>query len=220
MARCSIGLDPALHAYLLRVSLRDSAVKARLRAETGDLDWGCMQVAPEEGQFLGFLASLLGARRVVEIGTFTGYSTLCLAEALPADGQIVTCDIDDAAAARARPAWTEADVAARITFRSGPGVASLDALLAEGDAESFDLAFIDADKESYDAYYERCLRLVRQGGVIAIDNVLWGGSVVDPAKTDSATEAIRTLNQKLHTDNRIDLSMLPLGDGVTLCRKR
>jgi len=220
MARNSIGLDQELHAYLLDVALRDSEIKARLRAETGALDWGCMQVAPEEGQFLAFLAGLIGARRVIEIGTFTGYSTLCMAEALPEDGRVVTCDIDETAAARARPFWAEAGVAERIAFRDGPGVASLDALLAEDGAESFDLAFIDADKESYDAYYERCLRLVRRGGLIAIDNVLWGGSVVDPAKTDSATEAIRALNRKLHADTRIDLSMLPVGDGLTLCRRR
>lgn len=220
MARTSIGLETALHDYLLAVSLRDSDLKARLRAETGERAWGCMQVAPEQGQFLGFLMALLGAQQVVEIGTFTGYSTLCMAEALPDTGRLVACDIDAEAPAVGRRYWDEAGVAGRIELRIAPAAASLDALLAEGAGARFDLAFIDADKENYDLYYERCLDLVRPGGVILLDNVLWGGAVIDPAKTDAATEAIRALNVKLHADARVDLSMLPLGDGLTLARKR
>jgi caffeoyl-CoA O-methyltransferase len=179
-----------------------------------------MQISPEQGQFMALLAELIGARRVLEVGTFTGYSALAVALALPADGRIVACDVNEDTTAVARRYWAEAGVADKIELRLGPAVDTLEALLAEGGGETFDFAFIDADKVNYDAYYEGALALLRQGGLMVIDNVLWSGAVADPERQDADTSALRALNAKLHDDQRISLSLLPVSDGITLARKR
>ena len=179
-----------------------------------------MQISPEQGQFMALLVELLNARRVLEIGTFTGYSAARMALALPEDGSILTCDTSPEWTEVACRAWQEAGVAGKIDLRLAPALETLDGLLESGEAESFDFAFIDADKTNYLAYYERCYDLVRQGGLIGIDNVLWSGRVVDPAVDDADTEAIRALNRRLHRDHRVTLSLVPIGDGLTLARKR
>ncbi len=220
MSRQTVTLSDALYDYLLGVSLREPPLLARLREETAVLPGSGMQISPEQGQFMALLAELVGARRVIEVGTFTGYSALVLALTLPADGRIVTCDVDEAMTAIARRYWAEAGVADKIDLRLGPAVGTLDALLADGGAGTFDFAFVDADKENYDAYYERGLALLRQGGLMVIDNVLWSGAVADPERQDPDTSAIRALNAKLHGDQRVSLSLLPVSDGITLARKR
>jgi caffeoyl-CoA O-methyltransferase len=181
---------------------------------------GNMQTAPEQAQFIGFLTELIGARLCLELGTFTGYSALRIAAALPADGRLICCDINAETTALARRYWQEAGLADRIELRLGPALDILLALEREYAPESFDLVYIDADKTDQDQYYEKALRLVRQGGLILIDNVLWSGRVADPAFHNRSTRAIRQLNQKLHDDERISLSLLPIGDGLTLARKR
>jgi caffeoyl-CoA O-methyltransferase len=220
MSTRTIALDDRLYHYLQAVSLREPDVLVRLRAETARLPAAGMQVSPEQGQFMALLVRLLGARRCLEVGTFTGYSALACALALPPDGRLVTLDISAEWTAVARRHWLEAGVADRIDLRLGPAAGSLAALLAEGAADSFDFAFIDADKTGYDGYYELALQLVRPGGLIAFDNVLWSGRVADPNAQDADTTALRALNRKLHADPRVDLSMLPIGDGLTLARRR
>lgn len=220
MSTRTIGLSDALHRYLLDVSLREPEILSRLRAETATLPDARMQISPEQGQLMALLVRLTGARRILEIGTFTGYSALIMAQALPADGQLVACDVSETWTAIGRRYWAEAGVLDRITLWLAPALTTLDGLLAEGEAERFDLVFIDADKESYEAYYERALALIRTGGLILIDNTLWGGSVVDLTRTDPGTVAIRAFNQALKADARIDLSLIPIGDGLTLARKR
>lgn len=220
MASRSITLTDELYDYLLSVSLREPPLLARLREETAALPEAGMQIAPEQGQFMALLVQLIGARRTLEVGTFTGYSALSVALALPADGEIVACDISEAFTSIARRYWAEAGVAGKIDLRLGPALESLDSLLAGGRGDSFDFAFIDADKESYEAYVERALALLRPGGLLAVDNVLWNGAVVDPQRQDDDTRAIRALNQKLHKDERVTLSLVPVGDGLTLARKR
>jgi O-methyltransferase len=220
MSNGSIGLDEALNRYLVEVGVREHPVLTALRAETASLPNAGMQIAPEEGAFLALLVRLLPAPRIVEVGTFTGYSSTAMALAQPEDGSIVCCDVSREWTDIARRAWTDAGVADRVELRLGPAVETLDALLAAGEEGSFDLAFIDADKASYDAYYERALRLVRAGGLIAIDNVLWSGRVADPSVTDEDTVAIRTLNAKIAADERVDVVMVPIADGVTLARIR
>ncbi len=220
MSRTTIALTERLNDYLLEVSLREPPLLARLRAETAELPEAAMQLAPEQGQFLALLVELTGARRALEVGSFTGYSGLCLALALPADGRLVACDISEDFTAIARRYWTEAGVAEKIDLRLAPALESLDALLDGGAAGSFDFMFVDADKENYPNYYERGLGLLRPGGLMAIDNVLWGGAVADPARQDADTEAIRALNAKLRDDERVTLSLVPIGDGLTLARKR
>lgn len=216
-----IQATPPLQAYMREVSLREPAVLQRLRAETEPMEWGGMQICPEQGQFLALLVEAIGARRCLEVGVFTGYSSLAVALALPPDGKIVACDVSEEWTAVARRYWAEAGVAHKIDLRLAPAVETLDRLLATGQAGSFDFAFIDADKPNYDGYYERALKLIRAGGLIAIDNVLWGGSVIKPEKDkDENTLAIRALNRKLRDDKRISLSMIPIGDGVTLAWKR
>ncbi len=179
-----------------------------------------MQISPEQGQFMALLLRLIGARRCLEVGTFTGYSSTVMALAMPADGQIVCLDVSEEFTARARVAWREAGVAEKIELRLAPARESLAALLAEGATGSFDFAFIDADKENYSHYYEAALELLRPGGLIAVDNTLWGGSVADPAKKDADTVAIRAFNEAVHGDERVDVSLVPIGDGLTLARKR
>jgi len=218
MSRRTLNLDDTVYNYLLQHSLREHPVQAALREVTSTHARGTMQISPEQGQFMALLVRLIGARRTIEIGVFTGYSALTVALALPDDGEILACDISDDYTRIGRPYWEEAGVAHKIDLRLAPALETLDARLAAGAAGEYDFAFIDADKSSYDAYYERCLKLLRRGGLIAIDNVLWSGSVASPA-TDADTAALQELNDKLHRDDRIDLSMLPIGDGLTLARK-
>jgi caffeoyl-CoA O-methyltransferase len=213
-------LTDRLYDYFLANFLREPKVLARLRAETARMAEAHMQIAPEQGQFMAFLVELIGARRAIEIGTFTGYSSLAVALALPPDGRLVACDVSPEWTGIARRYWTEAGVADRIDLRLGPALETLAALETEGQSGSFDFAFIDADKVSYDAYFEACLRLVRPGGLIAVDNVLWDGRVADPAADDPSTKAIRALNAKLHADPRVSLAVVPIGDGLALARRR
>ena len=220
MSRRSIQLTDALYEYLLANSLREPEVLRRLREESPWRGSSGMQISPDEGQFLALLVELLGAKRCIEIGTFTGYSALRVALALPSDGTLIACDIDAETTAIARRFWKEAGVAERIDLRLAPALETLDSLIAEGAENTFDFVFIDADKTEYDAYYERALTLLRIGGVIAIDNVLWDGSVIDSGRHDADTEAIRALNAKIASDQRVSCSMLPLGDGLTLAFKR
>ncbi len=220
MTRRTITLDDELHDYLLSVSLREPAVLRELREATASSPWASMQIAPEQGQFMALLLRLIGARRTLEIGVFTGYSALVTALALPADGRVVACDTSKEWTAIARRYWQRAGVAERIDLRLGPAAATLRSLRERGEEGSYDFAFIDADKEGYGEYYEHCLALLRPGGLIAVDNVLWSGRVVDPAAGDGDSQALAAFNRRLYQDDRIDLSMLPLGDGLTLARKR
>ena len=207
-----------LMEYLSRVGAREVAAQIHCREDTQKLPMGMMQIAPEQGAFLALLGRLTNARHYVEIGTFTGYSALSVALAMPADGRVVALDVSKEFTDRARGYWKEAGVDGKIDLRLGPGLDALDKMIQSGEGP-FDLAFIDADKTNYDGYYERCLKLLRAGGVIAIDNVLWSGSVARKAK-DADTAALQALNTKLHGDKRVDLSLVPIGDGLTLARKR
>jgi caffeoyl-CoA O-methyltransferase len=220
MANRNEMMPDHVYDYLLSVSLRDSDVLKRLRDETAALPNGRMQVPPEQGQFLALLVQLLQARRTLEVGVFTGYSTLSVALALPDAGRVVACDVSEEFTNVGRRYWKEAGIDHKIELRLGPGVETLDRLLLEGQAGMFDFAFIDADKTNYYAYYERALVLVRPGGLIAIDNVLWHGRAADPTNHDEDTDAIRALNARLKNDERISLSLVPIGDGVTLALKR
>lgn len=220
MSSRTIVLNDALYEYLLSVSLREPDVLCRLREETAKMPQHNMQISPEQGQFIALLVELTGARKCLEVGTFTGYSTLSLALALPEDGQIVACDISEEFTSRAKPYWQKAGVAGKIDLRLGPALETLDALIADGESGAFDFAFIDADKVNYQGYFQRALDLIRRGGLILVDNVLWSGAVVDPARDDEDTEAIRAFNQARAGDPRISLSLVPIGDGLTLARKR
>ena len=220
MSNRTIGLSDAVYDYLLRKSLREPELLRRLREETARLtEWAGMQIAPEQGQFMALLVRLIGARRAIEIGTFTGYSALAVALAMPEDGRLLCCDVSKEFTDMARRYWAEGGVAGRIELRLQPALKTLDELLAGGAAGSFDFAFIDADKGNYDGYYERALALLRPGGLLAIDNVLWNGAVADPAADDPNTAAIRRLNDKIHADRRVAISLVPIGDGLTLARK-
>ncbi|HEB55652.1 MAG TPA: methyltransferase domain-containing protein [Gammaproteobacteria bacterium] len=219
MANQTLNLTPELLAYLREHGLRESPVLAELRAATALLPEAVMQISPEQGQFMAFLLRLMGAKQVLEIGTFTGYSTLWLASALPEGGQVVTCDRNREWTDMARQYWERAGLAHRITLRLGDARETLQTLQEAGESDTYDFAFIDADKANYDAYYEACLTLVRPGSLIAIDNTLWGGAVIDPNATDPDTEAIRRLNRKLRDDQRVEVVMVPVGDGVTLVRR-
>lgn len=220
MSRRTLPLDDRLYDYLLSVSLREPDVLRRLREETARHPQAEMQIAPEQGQFMGLLARLIGARKCLEVGVFTGYSALAVALALPFDGRLVACDVSEEFTSIGRRYWREAGVEQLIRLELGPAVRTLDALLADGEGGTFDFAFIDADKPSYGLYVERALALLRPGGLMAIDNVLWSGKVADPAVRDPDTDALRALNEQLLADERIDLSLLPVGDGLTLARKR
>jgi predicted O-methyltransferase YrrM len=220
MSNRTIPIDERLHGYLLEHSLRESDVKRRLREVTASLECSGMQIAPEQGQFMALLVELIGARRIVEIGTFTGYSALCMAEAMPTDGALICCDLSEEWTGIARGFWREAGVEERIDLRLAPALETLDALLAQGREGPFDMAFIDADKANYTQYFDRCLTLVRPGGLILFDNTLWGGRVADPQDRDEDTRAIRALNDRLLGDQRVTLSLVPIGDGLTLARKR
>lgn len=227
MEKSEIQFSKGLRDYVLS-SLRESEVLKRLREETHRDPNAIMQIPPEQGQFMSFLVKALGARKTLEIGTYTGYSTLCVALALPQDGRVVACDINENWASVGRKYWQEAGVEQKIDFRLGPALRTLESLIESGEAGSFDFAFIDADKGNYDQYYEKSLSLLRPGGVIAIDNVLLFGSVVDPNVldadlrsriSDADIDAIRKLNEKVKSDPRVDATMLPLADGLTLVRK-
>ncbi len=220
MSKRTITLDDRLYDYLSAVSLREPELLARLREETAALPEARMQIAPEQGQFMAMLVRLMSAREILEIGTFTGYSALAIALALPPDGHIVACDVSAEWTAIGRRYWREAGVAERIELRLAPAIETLEALLADGGEDRFDFAFIDADKSGYHAYYEACLKLVRPGGLIVVDNTLWDGRVADDSVQDANTCAIRTFNAAVHEDVRVDLSLVPIGDGLTLARRR
>lgn len=219
MTRQTLPLDDSLYEYLLANSLREHPDLAALREATRTHPRASMQIAPEQGQLMALLVKLLGARRTIEVGVFTGYSALAVALALPDDGRILACDISDEYTRVAREYWQRAGVAHKIELVLAPAAQTLAARIAAGEAQAYDFAFIDADKTGYDGYYEQCLQLLRAGGLIAIDNVLRGGAVARPADSDD-TRALQALNAKLHRDERIDLALVPIADGLTLARKR
>jgi predicted O-methyltransferase YrrM len=220
MSNLQTPIGPELAAYIRSVSLREPDLLRRLREETAPRADATMQLSPEQGQFLGMLVRTTGARRALEVGVFTGLSSLHVALAMPADGRLIACDVNTETTAMAQRYWREAGVADKIELRIAPAVETLDALLQEGAAESFDFAFVDADKENYERYYERVLKLLRQGGLAAFDNVLWHGTVIDDAVQDRDTRAIREFNAKVHLDERVWLSLVAIGDGLTLALKR
>jgi len=220
MSNRTLNLDDTLYEYLVDHSVRDTPEQQALRELTLKHQYAQMQIAPEQGQFMALLVKLIGARRIIEIGTFTGYSALCMAQALPVDGKLICCDVSEEWTSIGRPFWREAGIEDRIDLRIAAALDTLDALLEDGQGQSFDMAFIDADKSNYGHYYERCLQLLRPGGLVMFDNTLWSGAVADPTKNDEDTCALRELNALLHQDERIDISMLPLGDGLTLACKR
>ena len=213
------SFDERTYDYLVTTSIRETEVAERLREETQKLPMAQMQIGPDQGQFMQLLVQLINARKTLEVGVFTGYSSLWVALGLPEDGRIVACDVSEEYTAIARRYWQEAGVAQKIDLQLRPALVTLDDLLARGEAGTFDFAFIDADKSNYDNYYERALRLVRDGGLIAIDNTIWSGRVADPNEKDDDTVAIRKLNEKLLDDKRVALSMLTVGDGLTLAMK-
>jgi predicted O-methyltransferase YrrM len=215
-----MGLSEPVHDYVVTTGIREPELLRRLREETAHLPQHRMQVAPEQGAFLAMLVELTGATRCLEVGTFTGYSALCVARALPADGLLVCCDVSEEWTAVGRRYWAEAGIDDRIDLRIAPAVETLDAMIASGEQATYDFAFVDADKAGYDTYYDRLMELIRPGGLIAFDNVLWGGEVADDGATDTDTRALQALNRRLHDDERITLAMLPIADGVTLARKR
>lgn len=216
----NIGLSDTLYQYLLSISLREPPLLTQLRQETAKRRDGRMQIAPDQGQLMALLIQLTGAKKGIEIGTFTGYSTLWMALALPADGQIIACDVNEKTTAIARQYWQQAGVADKIDLRIAPAVETLNHLIESGQTHIFDFAFIDADKPNYQTYCERCLQLLRPGGLIIIDNVLWGGRVAHSIVQDTDTKAIRAFNQTLHQDERVDISTSGIADGITLARKR
>lgn len=220
MVARTLFMPRRMHEYVLANAVRELPLQRALRAETARLPRAGMQIAPEQGPLLQLLVKMLGARRCIEIGTFTGYSALAIALALPKGGRLVCCDHSAEWTAIARRYWKKAGVEKRIDLRLGPALATLDALLARGGAGKYDFAFIDADKSNYANYYERCIRLVRRGGLIAADNTLWYGRVADPRDREPDTPFIRTFNRKLLRDARVDLSLVPIGDGLTLALKR
>jgi predicted O-methyltransferase YrrM len=220
MSNVSVGLAPDLHAYLVEHGVREPDILRRLREETADLPQHDMQIAPEQGALMALLVGLIGARRCIELGTFTGYSSLAVALALPADGEIVCCDVSEEWTAVARRYWAEAGVADRVDLRLGPALETLDDLIAGGASGTFDFAFIDASKREYPDYHERILRLLRQGGLAVYDNVFWDGDVIDESKTDPDTVGVRRLNDRLLADERVSISMIPVADGLTLVQKR
>lgn len=215
----SIGLSEDIEAYLAATGVREHPVLVRCRRETAEMPMAMMQISPEQGAFMALLAKSIGAARYLEIGSFTGYSALAIALALPESGKVVACDVSKEFTDKARRYWQEAGVAPKIDLRLAPATETLDAMIAAKET-SFDMAFIDADKQNYDAYYERVLELLRPGGLILLDNMLWSGAVADPTANDPSTEAIRALNRKIHADSRVDMALAAIGDGVMMARKR
>lgn len=220
MGKKTLELTDNLYDYLLSVSLRDNPVQKQLREETDKLEWGIMQISADQAQFMFLLLKLINAKKIIEIGTFTGYSALVMASALPENGKIIACDVHEEWTNIGRDYWEQAGVAEKIELRLAPALDTLAQLVNEGQSASFDAAFIDADKQNMLNYYEYCLQLLKPGGLLMIDNVLWGGSVIDPKKNDDDTVAIRATNHFVFQDERIDISMVPIGDGLTLARKR
>jgi predicted O-methyltransferase YrrM len=219
MSNRTLNLDGNLHKYLLDHSVRETALMRELREVTAQQEMSRMQIAPEQGQFMALLVELLGAARIIEIGTFTGYSALCMAQALPDNGELVCCDVSGEWTGIGRRFWRRAGVEARIRLQIAPALETLDGLIEQGGGR-FDMAFIDADKSNYLNYYERCLLLIREGGLLLFDNTLWGGAVADPNDNDADTRALRELNDRLLEDARVSISLVPIGDGLTLARKR
>ena len=220
MSVTTINLTPALYEYLLKVSLREPEVLKKLRDQTRKMSTAGMQISPEQGQFMQLLIQLIGAKKTLDVGVFTGYSALSVALALPADGKVTACDVNVEWTKIARRFWEEAGVTDKIDLRLAPALETLQRLIDDGQGGTYDFAFIDADKANYPAYYEKCLALLRQGGLIMVDNVLWGGDVADPAVNDANTRVIREVNEMIHQDERVTMSLLPLGDGVTLAVKK
>ena len=220
MSSRTLNLTDSLYHYLLAHSLREPAELAALRALTRQLPQGGMQISPEQGQFMALLVRLMGARRCLEVGTFTGYSSTVVALALPDSGHVTCLDVSEEYTRHAREIWRKAGVEDKITLHLAPARETLGKLLADGEAGRFDFAFIDADKENYPHYYEAALELLRPGGLVAVDNTLWGGAVADAADHEADTVAIRAFNERVHRDERVDLTLLPIGDGLTLARKR
>lgn len=219
MSTRTLTLDDDLYRYLVDVSVRETPIRRRLREETAKLEMARMQIAPEQGQFMALLVSLMGARNTLEVGVFTGYSALCIAEVIPDDGRVIACDVSEEWTSVARRYWKEADVDRKIELKLGPAVDSLTSLIEKGEEGQFDFAFIDADKENYATYFERCFALLRPGGLIAVDNTLWSGRVIDSADQSNDTKCIRAFNEDLRNDSRIALSLVPIGDGLTLALK-
>jgi predicted O-methyltransferase YrrM len=220
MSNKYLPLTDSIFDYLQAASVREPALLTRLRQETASMPQHQMQISPDQGQFMSLLVQLIGARKTLEVGVFTGYSSLSVALALPADGKLVACDISDEYTQVARRYWAEAGVADKVTLHLGSALDTLDNLIAAGESGTYDFAFIDADKGNYDGYYERSLKLLRTGGLIAVDNVLWGGKVADESDQSEDTVAIRAFNAKLKGDDRVSLSMLTIADGLTLALKR
>lgn len=220
MSHKTLNLNSQLYEYLLSVSLREADILKELRHETAKHPMGKMQISPEQGQFMALLIQLIGAKKTLEIGVFTGYSTTVVALALPENGKIVACDKDQEFTDIARKYWQKAGIEGKIDLKIAPALETLQQLIEKGEAETFDFAFIDADKSNYDSYYEKSLILVRKGGIIAIDNVLWSGKVADSTIQDNRTTKIRALNEKIYQDSRVNLSLLPIGDGLTLAMKK
>lgn len=220
MSNQTLNLNSQLYEYLLSVSLREADILRELRHETAKHPMGIMQISPEQGQFMSLLIQLIGAKKTLEIGVFTGYSTMAVALALPDNGKIIACDNNQEFTDIARKYWQKAGIEAKIDLKIAPALETLQQLIDKGEAETFDFAFIDADKSNYDSYYEKSLVLVRKGGIIAIDNVLWGGKVADSTIQDNRTTKIRALNEKIYQDSRVNLSLLPIGDGLTLAMKK
>jgi predicted O-methyltransferase YrrM len=220
MIKQTLGLTPELYNYYQSIAPREPEILKQLREETAKHSLAIMQIAPEQGQFFAFLMQLIGAKKTLEIGVFTGYSSLVVALNLPPNGQVIACDVNEEYTNIAKTYWEKAGVAEKIQLMLAPAQNTLDELLAQGEANSFDFAFIDADKSNYDIYYEQALKLVRPGGIIAIDNVLWGGKVAEVDAQDNRTQVIRRLNAKLQQDERVFLSVIPIADGLTLALKR
>lgn len=219
MSTRTLTLDDDLYRYLVDVSVRETPVQRRLREETAGLEMARMQIAPEQGQFMALLVSLMGARNTLEVGVFTGYSALCVAGALPEHGRIVACDVSEEWTSVARRYWNEAGLGGKIDLRLAPAAETLASLIKGGEKGRYDFAFIDADKENYAQYFEQCLELIRPGGLIAVDNTLWSGSVIDSADQSNDTKSIRAFNEARRNDSRIRLSLVPIGDGLTLAMK-
>ena len=220
MSNRTLPVSENIHHYLLDHSLRESNSLKALRKETMSLELSRMQIAPEQGQFMAMLVRMLGAKKIIELGVFTGYSTLCMAQVLPEGGRVIACDLDEEWTTIAKKYWQQAGVDNKIELHLAPAKDTLADLIDNGEQGEFDFAFIDADKENYTLYYEQCLKLLRPGGVIAVDNVLWDGNVADDSIQDAETQAIRALNEHIHQDQRVDISLVPIGDGLTLARKR
>ncbi len=220
MSLRTVNMTDTLYTYYRAVGFREPSILQRLREETAAMPEAGMQISAEQGQFMSLLVELLGMKRIIEVGTFTGYSSLRMALSLSEDGHIIACDVSDEWTQVARRYWEEAGVVDRITLRLGPALETLDTMLANGASETIDFVFVDADKENAIHYYERALQLLRPGGLVGIDNTLWGGSVADPSDTKSSTQALRAINELIHSDERVTMCLVPIGDGLTLARKR